>query len=207
LKEAAAPVREKALFQLASLCEYTSQFDAAQVYFARFVAEFPESIMAEKARVKAGDEVYNPAPVKAMTEQQPQQLCPACGSEMASRPSTAGANRGKLFWVCSRYPECGSYLPMEEPGEKAELKPVELQSLPLSYRLVFDGTISLSADPAETKMNLAKLLRCGQEQIDRLFSGRPTVLKKNLEHGAAVKMKNLFDRTGAICSLEAEPAD
>ncbi|NVO00293.1 MAG: rhomboid family intramembrane serine protease [Geobacteraceae bacterium] len=206
LKDVASELREKSLFQLASLLEYTSQFDAARLYFARFVAEYPESIMVEKARMKAGDEVYTPALKKVVQEKitAPTQICPACGAGMTSRPAAAGANKGKHFWVCSRYPECSSYLPMDEPVMAAEPMPAPLQQLPKSYRLVFDGTISLSADPNQAKENLAKLMRCGEEQIDRLFSNRQTVLKKNLEHGAALKMKDAFDRTGAICALEAE---
>lgn len=203
LQEVSKEVREKSLFQLASLFEYTSQFDAARLYFARFVAEYPDSIMIEKARIKADGEIYTPSKEDIKTAP-PGQICPLCKSDMISRPAAAGANKEKLFWVCSRYPECGSYLPMEEPVKATEPKPVTIQPLPQSYRLVFEGTVSLSADPDQTKENLAKMMRCGREQIDRLFSGRQTVLKKNLEHGAALKMKDVFDRTGAICSLEAE---
>ncbi|MCD6674319.1 MAG: restriction endonuclease [Burkholderiaceae bacterium] len=32
--------------------------------------------------------------------------CPSCGSEMVRRSARRGANAGKAFWGCSRYPAC-----------------------------------------------------------------------------------------------------
>ncbi|MGA8147492.1 MAG: restriction endonuclease [Gallionellaceae bacterium] len=32
--------------------------------------------------------------------------CPKCGSDMVKRSAKQGANRGKLFWGCSSYPQC-----------------------------------------------------------------------------------------------------
>ena len=32
--------------------------------------------------------------------------CPLCGSSMVQRKARSGANAGKIFWGCERYPEC-----------------------------------------------------------------------------------------------------
>ncbi|HEY6874485.1 MAG TPA: rhomboid family intramembrane serine protease [Geobacteraceae bacterium] len=202
----AAPrqVREKALFQLATLLEFSSCFEAARSCFARFAAEYPASILAEKAREKAGDEVYAPAPAAPKEEAPPAQFCPACGARMATRTSKEGPNRGKLFWVCGAYPACRTYLPAAEPAEAAEHPAPTAPPLPERYRLVFDGSIALTADPEETRENVARLFRCGRDRVDRLFSGKGAVLKSGLDHATAVRLREAFNRTGAICAMEAE---
>ena len=32
--------------------------------------------------------------------------CPKCGGEMVQRVAKRGANAGKTFWGCRRYPQC-----------------------------------------------------------------------------------------------------
>jgi len=207
MPETSRQVREKALFQLATLLEYCSYFEAAQRCFARFVAEYPASILIEKAREKAGDEVYTPPRTAPKAEEPPPaQACPSCRAEMVIRPATAGANKGKLFLVCSTYPACRKCLPVAEPAEAAEFPAAPPQKMPERYRLVFEGTIALSSDPEETKENLVSLFKCGRERIDKLFSGKRTVLKKDMDHAAALNFKAAFNRTGAICIVEAEEA-
>lgn len=205
MPDAERQVREKALFQLATLLEFRSCFEAARCCFARFAAEYPASILAEKAREKAGDEVYRPARPAQRGEEAPQaQFCPSCRAQMVIRPAKAGPDQGKLFWVCSSFPACRSYLPVAGAEEPVEFPPVAPPQLPERYRLVFDGSIAMSSDPDETKENIARLFRCGRDRIDRLFCGSRAVLKRDLDHAAAVKLKEAFDRTGAICIMEAE---
>jgi len=198
-------VQEKVLFQLATLLEFNSCFEAARRYFARFAAEFPTAILAEKAREKAGDEKYTPPRTTASAEKPPSaQMCPSCHAWMAIRHSTSGPNKGKPFLVCTDYPTCSTYLPVPEPAEEVEIRELPPQQLPSRFRLVFDGSIGLSSDPEETKESLARLFRCDRDRIDKLFRENRTVLKKELDHVAALKFKEIFDRTGAICSIEAE---
>jgi restriction system protein len=40
--------------------------------------------------------------------------CPQCGSEMALREARRGANAGRKFWGCRRYPKCKGTRPAEE---------------------------------------------------------------------------------------------
>ena len=99
------------------------------------------------------------------------------------------------------------YVPVAEPAGAAEPPtPAVPPPLPERYRLVFDGSIALTADRDEAKESIARLFRCERDRVDQLFCGRPMVLKRDLDHASAVKMKEAFDRTGAICTMEAEKA-
>jgi len=208
LPDTARPVREKALYQLATLLEYNSCFEAAQTTFARFAAEYPQSILVDKARAKAGSAVYTPPRPAAAAAEKPSAayICPTCQAWMVSRPAKTGPNQGKLFLVCSAYPNCSTYLPLPEPSETVEIPVPLLQQLPERFRLVFEGTIGLTADPEETKQNLARLFRCDLERIEALCNGRRTVLKKELDRATALKFKEAFDRTGALCHIEQDEA-
>jgi restriction system protein len=45
-------------------------------------------------------------PAKPATEAPPTPACPKCGGEMVQRLAKRGANAGREFWGCRRYPEC-----------------------------------------------------------------------------------------------------
>ncbi|NIQ96866.1 MAG: rhomboid family intramembrane serine protease, partial [Desulfuromonadales bacterium] len=198
--------REKHLYELASLLEFSGREEAARGFYARFVAEHPASILADKARQKAGGEVYvkpeQPEQTEIRVGVAPLNPCPKCGGEMSRKPAKSGPRQGQLFMVCNRYPGCRTAFPAE--ADESAAAPVPRPKAPKRYRLVFDGTIELNADPDETREKLATLMRCGRERIEKLFSGRTTVLKRDLKHETAVKIKAAFDRTGAICEIVAE---
>ncbi len=39
-------------------------------------------------------------------EQEKEPCCPRCGAPMVQRQAARGANAGKTFWGCSRFPNC-----------------------------------------------------------------------------------------------------
>jgi membrane associated rhomboid family serine protease/uncharacterized Tic20 family protein/ssDNA-binding Zn-finger/Zn-ribbon topoisomerase 1 len=199
--------REQSLFQLGTLLEFTSRFEAARSCFARFVAEFPGSILVEKAKEKAGDEVYESVRTKPEAERLPEperasalKSCPSCGAEMVPRTATSGAGKGKSFMVCSAYPVCRTYL-LVESSEAVASQPAAVRA---TYTVAFDGTVALSSDPEETREKLARLFRCSRDRIDKLFCGKKIALKKGMDHAAALKMKQAIDSTGAIATVEVE---
>jgi membrane associated rhomboid family serine protease/uncharacterized Tic20 family protein/ssDNA-binding Zn-finger/Zn-ribbon topoisomerase 1 len=198
--------REKAHYQLATLLEFTSCFEAARSSFARFAHQYPESVLADTARARAGGEVYLPPRPAVAAVASAERLCPACGAAMSLRTSISGTNKGKAFWVCAGYPACRTCHPAAESGEAYEPARPAPASLPQSYRLIFDGTIGFTSDPEETRENLARLFRCGREQVERLCCGTPTVLKRGLDQAAAQKYKDAISRTGALCTIEPEDA-
>jgi membrane associated rhomboid family serine protease/tetratricopeptide (TPR) repeat protein len=196
--------REKDLYQLGTLLEFTSCFEAAQSCFARFAFEYPESIMAEKARQKAGGEVHRPPQTAVGVTVPPAQLCRACGAAMTIRQSTSGPRQGVPFWVCNGYPACQTFHPVAEAGAAIETTRQEPAPEAERYRLVLDGTIGFTFDPEEVKENLMLLLRCGRDQVERLCRGNPTVLKRGLDHASALRYKEAVSGTGAICTMEKE---
>ena len=68
------------------------------------------------------------------------------------------------------------------------------------YKLVFNGEIS-GEDLTSVKNNLAALLRIDPDTIERMFQGKPIVIKKDLDIGAALKYQFTFERSGAICKV------
>ncbi|WP_305045057.1 restriction endonuclease [Geoalkalibacter sp.] len=48
----------------------------------------------------------------------PSPACPKCGAEMARRIARRGAQTGREFWGCSRFPKCNGARQIEDQGEK-----------------------------------------------------------------------------------------
>lgn len=71
------------------------------------------------------------------------------------------------------------------------------------YSIVFEGRIGPDERPEEVKRRLADLYRVDLNQIERLFSGRPVIIKKNLDRQSACSKKEAFEQTGARCRIVA----
>jgi len=69
------------------------------------------------------------------------------------------------------------------------------------YDLVFRGDIRLEHSLDQVKQRLQKLLKADAAQIERLFSGRPVVLKRGLEPEAAQKYLRVLEQAGARARL------
>lgn len=166
--ETAAPQREKALYQLATLLEFTSCFEAARSRFAQFAFEYPQSVLAAKARERADGQVYRPPRAGAVAKAPSVPSCPTCNTAMAIRRSSSGPQVGIPFWVCGAYPACRTFHPVAKTDAAGELPRLQPPAPPECYRLVFDGTIGFTCDPEQTKESLVQLLRCGRDRIERL---------------------------------------
>lgn len=198
-----AAQREKSHFKLATLLEFTSCFEAARTSFARFVHDYPQSLLVDKARERACGEVYHPprsaAPRVAAAPANQERSCPSCGTAMAVRRPSSGPRQGEAFWVCGAYPTCRTLEPVQESAAAPQDK-----AAPETYRLIFDGSIGFTFDPAETKASLVQLFRCPPAKVDQLCNGTPTVLKRGLDYAAALKYKEAICHTGALCTIEKE---
>ena len=69
------------------------------------------------------------------------------------------------------------------------------------YKIVFEGKIAEGHGMDEVKKNLAALYQVDVGKIQRLFTGRPIVLKENLDYQTAINDKETFEKTGAVCSI------
>ena len=68
--------------------------------------------------------------------------------------------------------------------------------------IVFYGKINAGWDIEVVKNNLSGLVKKGGQNIDSLFSGKPVVLKKNIDRQTADKFKTVFEKTGALCEIQ-----
>lgn len=70
------------------------------------------------------------------------------------------------------------------------------------YRIVFNGEVNRGHDVTRVKRNLSALFRTEAEIIDRLFSGRPVVLKQGLEAEVAIRYLSAMSEAGAVSRME-----
>jgi hypothetical protein len=73
------------------------------------------------------------------------------------------------------------------------------------YRVTFDGKVREGEDPAQVKARLSALFKTDIAAIDKVFRDSPTYIQRNLTEEKALKYKTAFERTGALCRIEAEP--
>jgi hypothetical protein len=69
------------------------------------------------------------------------------------------------------------------------------------YNVVFRGKIADGQDIERVKKNIAVLFKVERENIERLFSGKPVIVKKNTDHANAAKYKAVMEKAGALCSI------
>jgi hypothetical protein len=70
-----------------------------------------------------------------------------------------------------------------------------------SYKIVFEGKIAQGFSLDEVKQNLASLYKVDVSEMDRLFAGRPIILKQDLDFQTAVDDGKTLEKAGAICSI------
>ena len=69
------------------------------------------------------------------------------------------------------------------------------------YQVVFRGEIAPDARIEEVKANLAKLFKTDDARIERLFSGKAIVLKKDLRQEDGERYRILLNKAGALCEV------
>lgn len=67
--------------------------------------------------------------------------------------------------------------------------------------LVFDGKLAPGKDGGAVRQALMKLLKTDAEGVERLFSGSPVTIKKDLDPDTAARFQEAFETTGALCAL------
>ncbi|GAI86591.1 unnamed protein product, partial [marine sediment metagenome] len=76
-----------------------------------------------------------------------------------------------------------------------------------SYSVIFRGEIAEGQDIEKVKKNLAELFKVKSEKIERLFSDKPAIIKKNVDHTTAMKYKSTLEKVGALCSIVPSPGE
>jgi len=75
------------------------------------------------------------------------------------------------------------------------------------YEVAFSGQIQEGAELDAVKARIAKMFKANEATIEKLFSGKRIVIKKNLSAETADKYSMAFTKAGAICDLALMPAD
>lgn len=73
-----------------------------------------------------------------------------------------------------------------------------------TFSVIFRGEVLDGREPAQVRASLAELFSLPAERIDRLFGGRPVVLKRGLKRGEAVKFRSALAKAGAVAMLREE---
>ncbi len=69
------------------------------------------------------------------------------------------------------------------------------------YQITFDGAIGNGCNFEGVKEKLSANFNKDIEAIERLFRGKPVVLKKDLEYDTALKYKEILEKSGALCNI------
>jgi uncharacterized protein YbjQ (UPF0145 family) len=70
------------------------------------------------------------------------------------------------------------------------------------YHIIFEGKVLPGKDVDSVKKALMDLLKVDTKAIDRLFSGKPVVIQKNVNEETGEKFRKAFERAGALCAVE-----
>lgn len=73
------------------------------------------------------------------------------------------------------------------------------------FKIVFDGALLPGVDATTAKLNLAELFKSDVTAIERLFSGRPVSLKRDLSQADAQTYLQALVKTGIDARIESEP--
>lgn len=71
-----------------------------------------------------------------------------------------------------------------------------------NFDVVFRGEIQPGKDVEAVKKRLRTLLKTDAESIEKLFSGGPVAVRKNVDEETGRKFEKVFNVAGAICFLE-----
>ena len=71
------------------------------------------------------------------------------------------------------------------------------------FQLVFKGECTPGTDPATARNNAKNLFKATVEQVDRMFSGQPVVIRNKLEEVQAEKYRAVLHKHGMVAYVQA----
>jgi hypothetical protein len=71
------------------------------------------------------------------------------------------------------------------------------QRMSQSYNIYYIGEVLEGQDTAAVRSRLGRLFNASDATLDKLFSGSPQLLKRDCDHGTALKYKQAMERAGA----------
>jgi len=71
-----------------------------------------------------------------------------------------------------------------------------------TFQVIFSGAIIEHADIDMVKANVGRVFSLDADKVEKLFSGRRLVLKKDIDQSTAQRYKLTMQRAGALCEIE-----
>lgn len=75
------------------------------------------------------------------------------------------------------------------------------------FDIMFNGELVEGTDTKTAKQNLAKLFKSTPESMDKLFTGKPQVLKRGVDKAEALKYKAALHKAGVLARFKAHQTD
>lgn len=72
----------------------------------------------------------------------------------------------------------------------------------VTYEIVFRGDIAIGQALEQVKGRMAQLFKLAPTQVDKLFTGKAVILKKNLSKEQAEQYQKAFAKTGALVTVK-----
>lgn len=72
------------------------------------------------------------------------------------------------------------------------------------YRLIFSGELLDGQHRAVVKRRLSELLKLKDGQVEKLFSGQPVVIKREVDRATAARYQALFKKAGGQLRVQSE---
>lgn len=73
------------------------------------------------------------------------------------------------------------------------------------YNVTFEGKVAPGKELEAVKRAIMDLLKVDSRGIERIFSGRPILLKTGVNAGTAEKYRKAIEAAGAVCEVEPMP--
>lgn len=70
------------------------------------------------------------------------------------------------------------------------------------YDVIFEGKTLPGKDIKSVKRSLMSALKTDTKNIERIFSGKPVFIRKNVDADTAKKFERIFESAGALCTLK-----
>jgi hypothetical protein len=69
------------------------------------------------------------------------------------------------------------------------------------FDLSYQGLMVPGADPEEVRARLSQIFKLNDQGITRLFTGKPVIVKRDVDRAAAAQFERLFARAGAVLTV------
>jgi len=70
------------------------------------------------------------------------------------------------------------------------------------FNVTFEGKVAPGKELETVKQAMMDLLKVDSRGIERMFSGRPILLKTGVNAGTAARYRKALEAAGAVCKVE-----